>query len=118
MPTSIAGDISDSMQMLNTLDGEVWTFSVHEFGDVRNSCADVGPALVTENNIADVTIAAPADPTLAQMFTQDDFMQDIGSIIGHSIKVSTMRQGNPATVGCCVVGKGMPVEVDNGGGVP
>lgn len=102
--------------MLNQLDGEVWTFTVHEFGDVRNSCANVGPELVTENNIADVTIAAPADATLPQMFTQDDWMQDIGPIIGHSIKVSTMRQGNPATVGCCVVGKGMPVVLENGGG--
>ena len=100
--------------MLATADGEVWTFTVHEFGDVRNSCANVGPELVTQNNIADVTIAAPADASLPQMFTQDDWMQDIGSIIGHSIKVSTMRAGNPATVGCCVIGKGMPVLLENG----
>ena len=48
------------------------------------------------------------------MFTQDDLNQDICPIIGNSIKVTTMRDGQDVVIGCCVIGKGSPLE--NGGG--
>ena len=89
--------------------GVVWEFSIHEFGDIRENCAKVGPALVTENNIADVTISTSID---FQMFTQDDFMQDIGPIIGKSIKVTVMDGDMEDIIGCCVIGKGTPIDDD------
>ena len=49
-----------------------------------------------------------------QMFTQAEFMTDIGAIIGNSILVTAE---NSVTLGCCVIGKGAPVvENANGGG--
>ena len=85
----------------------MWSFSIHKFGDVSESCSKVGPALVTADNINDLTIAPEMG---VQTFTQDDFMQDIGPIIGNSISVTAIREGKEVNVGCCVIGKGSPVE--------
>ena len=88
----------------------MWSFSIHEFGDVRESCSKVGPALVTDDDIDDLTIDFMTSIDFVQSFTQDDYMQDIGPIIGHSILVTTVRDDSEVNVGCCVIGKGSPIE--------
>ena len=62
------------------------------------------------NDIADVTYD-PMNP----MFSQSDYMQAIGPIIGNSIVATTTVLGVPETIGCCVIGKGMPPMVMNDG---
>ena len=87
-------------------------FTVHQKGDITNSCQNVGSELETMNNIADVTY----DPIEMSMFTQNDWMQAIGPIIGNSIVATKIVMGNPETIGCCVIGKGMPPMVMDGNG--
>ena len=63
--------------------------------------------------IDSVTIAAADASVTTQMFNQQKFMQNLGgknSLIGKSIKVTTMRNdisGMPAEalIGCCVIGQ-------------
>ena len=108
-PTSIAGTIQTEVSN-GIQPGETLMFTVHQKGDITNSCQNVGSELETMNNIADATY----DP-IAPMFSQDDWMQAIGPIIGNSIVATKIVMGVPETIGCCVIGKGMPPMVMNDG---
>ena len=86
----------------------MWLARVHEFGDRRGDCANVGDPVASLDEITVNTTGG------MQMFTQAEFMTDIGAIIGNSVLVTDM---SGVTLGCCVIGKGAPVvENANGGG--
>ena len=92
----------------DSLNGELWLAAVHEFGDRRGDCANIGDPVA---NLDDITVNTTGG---MQMFTQAAFMTDIGAMIGNSILMTTM---SGVQLGCCVIGKGAPVvENANGGG--
>ena len=75
-PAMIAGSVTGSSPAdFTNVDNEVWQFTVHKFGNIRSSCANIGPEYVdpisaargrkppAESKIAPVTIAAPMTNT-------------------------------------------------------
>ena len=101
-PSKIMGTITGPS--LASIDGEVWKFTVHTFGDIRGEeCLNVGPEIdpvysahtaigrepPAESKIADVTITDPGDGVPFE-FSQDKYLQNIGDIAGQAIKVTSM----------------------------
>ena len=95
-PAKIAGSVTGlSPASFSNLDNEVWKFTVHKFGDLRSSCANIGPEYVDpiqsiygskppeESKITAVTIAAPLTNTFE--FSQDNFVVNLEDIIGNAI---------------------------------
>ena len=95
-PAMIAGTVTESSPgVFSNVDNEVWKFTVHKFGDLRSTCANIGPEYVDpihniygrkppeESKIAPVTIAAPQTNTFE--FSQDTFVVNLEDIIGNAI---------------------------------
>lgn len=128
-PAMIKGTIAGAD--LSPYNGEVWSLDVMKFGNISGvDCAATGPefnplaefiygqpnpfADPSRGTINDVTIVAADATVMSQDFMQSKFMQNLGgknSIIGKSIKVSTMRvpmgmtDPEAVVIGCCVIGQ-------------
>ena len=76
------------------VDGETWSFSIHEFGDRRNRCDNVGNAIDfgPDGIINDAIFDRANNP---QMQTQDGLDLQVRNLIGHSVLMSTLREDEP-----------------------
>ena len=126
-PAKIAGSVTGSSPGdFSNVDNEVWSFTVHKFGDLRSSCANIGPEYVdpiqavygnklpAESKITAVTIAAPLTNTFE--FSQDEFLVNLEDIIGNAIQLTSVQDSSGAAQdvnrGCCVIGKGTPTPAE------